>query len=401
MVDGRKGRAAGIVAVVLLLCAAGWFAGALNAPRGDAPAVADGVPGAGPAQPGRTGASAQMGSVGVAPRGAGILAQAASGGAVPGGRPADPSRWTCSEAPRAASAPPLLAGDDAPESVRAAMRRQVARLQASAVPVDRAIGLLAADEMNARPGEDPDEPKARDARADALARLALQGGDAQAYGWALRSCIGARLRTGACAGLTSYHWARLDPGNAVPWLYVGVVARQGADAGALDEAMYRMSVADRVDDGRNAALAGLARTREPGDDGALALSVLGTHVIRTMASWPEPDDVVMQGCRPEGVASDANRRERCLAVARRFAEKGATAELSRFGDFLQARLTGDDTHARRRQAFLAALRRQRAEWGASECAEARGMASFIERSAAIGDRAAWEERMAATRDGAR
>jgi hypothetical protein len=398
MADERRAGVKGIAAVALLLLAAGWFASRINPPQAGPARAGEASAASGPARAGDASVRRDA-STRLAPRGATVDAGPKAGDAAGADRPTAASAWTCNDSPRAASAPPLLAGEDAPASVRVALRRQIARLQASALPVDRAIAVIAEagtrdlglDPVAASPG--------REAWQEALARQALQAGDAQVYGMALRSCLSWRM--GACAGLDAWHWAQAEPDNAVAWLYVGGDARRSSDAGALDEALYRMSVADRVDDGWNAALAALARTREPGDEGALALSLVGTRVIGRMAAWAQPLDVVTSACRPEAVASDANRRERCTAVARRFSERASTMHLSMFGDGVLSRLTGDDASRRHVAAFMRLVRQQTAAWDASDCAGARGMASYIERVAAVGERAAWAEQPAAGRDAPR
>jgi len=73
----------------------------------------------------------------------------------------------------------------------------------------------------------------------ALARLATTTSDAEAYALAMYSC---RPAGGAnCAMLSYAQWAKLEPDNAVPWLYLAAEAERRHDRSGLDAAMLRAS----------------------------------------------------------------------------------------------------------------------------------------------------------------
>jgi len=83
---------------------------------------------------------------------------------------------------------------------------------------------------------------------DALARLAQDSNDPTLYGWAVRACtVAPKESSGHCQVIHPAQWARLDPTNAVPWLAVAARAQAEKDAAALNDALYRISVAERYD----------------------------------------------------------------------------------------------------------------------------------------------------------
>ena len=83
---------------------------------------------------------------------------------------------------------------------------------------------------------------------DALARLAQGSNDPTVYGWAVRACKDAsRESPGQCQVIHPAQWALLDPTNAAPWMAVAARAQAEKDEAALDDALYRISVAERYD----------------------------------------------------------------------------------------------------------------------------------------------------------
>lgn len=77
----------------------------------------------------------------------------------------------------------------------------------------------------------------------ALTRLAAATRQPETYVAAMRACrsIAAESAPAGCNELKYEQWARLDPDNAMPWLFVARAARQRNDAPAFDEALLRAS----------------------------------------------------------------------------------------------------------------------------------------------------------------
>ena len=87
------------------------------------------------------------------------------------------------------------------------------------------------------------ETAGNDAR-DAIVRLASTTDRPEVYALAFYACRWSRQsQPGACAQLSAEQWARLEPGNAMPWLFAADAAQRRGDAAALDEAMFRASQA--------------------------------------------------------------------------------------------------------------------------------------------------------------
>ncbi|MCE9661082.1 MAG: hypothetical protein K8R60_21345 [Burkholderiales bacterium] len=87
-------------------------------------------------------------------------------------------------------------------------------------------------------------------RRDALAKLAQDSADPTVYAWAVRACgITVKEGPGHCQLISAAQWARLDPANAAPWIAVAMNAQAEKDRAAVDDALFRISVAERYDPG--------------------------------------------------------------------------------------------------------------------------------------------------------
>lgn len=84
---------------------------------------------------------------------------------------------------------------------------------------------------------------------DRLARLALGTRDPEVYALAYGLCSthGRDDVNSTCRMLSAQQWARLDPGNGVPWLAVSEEAKLRGDRAAAAEALYRVSIATSMD----------------------------------------------------------------------------------------------------------------------------------------------------------
>lgn len=148
---------------------------------------------------------------------------------------------------------------------------------------------------------------------DALARMATTTSDAAVYALAWRTCH--QSRDGACALLNAQQWARLDPGNAAPWLEVLAEAQQRRDRAAADEALHRIATSARSEQDLF-RFAGLVLDAAPADEALQAGTwMLTAEAMGVSAAWVLPAyQPLVAACRG-AVLQDANRRQTCQSVA--------------------------------------------------------------------------------------
>ncbi len=142
-------------------------------------------------------------------------------------------------------------GDVDPDSVAAVSKESSEALTASVVAAmassadEQARGAAIAIAMppDGRALEWPE-------RRDALAKLAQDSSDPTVYAWAVHACsIRIKEAPGHCQVISPAQWARLDPANAAPWIAVAMNAQAEKDRAAVDDALFRISVAERYDPG--------------------------------------------------------------------------------------------------------------------------------------------------------
>lgn len=164
------------------------------------------------------------------------------------------------------------------------------------------------------------------ASLEALAGAAATGHDARAYAVAFRACAAGRppARGGACALLSADQWSRLDPDNAVPWLFVAAQAQQRGDAAGVSEAMHRVAKARRSDDGAG-VLPSLLLQHAPRDDASLlpALRVL-LETNELQSGWALPSHGAAQSFCSETGVRDPARRQTCGDIAEVLVQRSTT-----------------------------------------------------------------------------
>ena len=154
---------------------------------------------------------------------------------------------------------------------------------------------------------------------DRLAALALQSRDARVLTLA-RSERARRIGRGAgaasCERLTVRAWIERDRDNAAPWL-----ALAAEEPTAREEALFQVARAKTIDTHHGAAWTFLGRVDRK--SGPSALAVVGTieHLggLASTLSYA----TILEECKDRGL-QDANRRQRCEALARLFTERGRT-----------------------------------------------------------------------------
>ena len=217
-----------------------------------------------------------------------------------------------------------------------AQRRIDAALRASADPFDRAM----ADWL------DLDQIAPPALRADALVTDALAVTDPRVYGLAYVNChpwlaVGPNgapplAPTAACARLSATQWARLDPGNAVPWLWALQDADRRGDEAAQREALRSMAASSRMDVHFHAGAAAVARLGLPDADLAAQL----TATTQALGTETTPGSPLIARCR-ERSADDAELASACSRIAELLYDHSDSLIWHALGGALHKVVTGD------------------------------------------------------------
>ena len=198
-----------------------------------------------------------------------------------------------------------------------------------------------------------DEAVAAELRNDRLAREASATDDPRVYALAFRNCL-TRPEEGACAMLSTQQWARLDPGNAMPWLFALESAVTRHDTEARNDAIHQISVAPRIEDRVFAAAATIVDHAADDDRSALAAWMLAVGAFGTTAAQTMPLRTLMQSCgRAE--LSDANRRQVCSAIAELFIQRSDSFLLQTIGRGLDRRLGNEVERLEQSRREISAL----------------------------------------------
>jgi hypothetical protein len=179
---------------------------------------------------------------------------------------------------------------------------------------------------------------------DRLAHVATTTSDPRAYALAFTTCRKSP-QEGSCALLNAGRWSQLDPGNGEPWMQLLHEAVARKDAAQVDEALFRIGAAERLDS-RDFAVPGLiARHAGAGDVDVLAAYLLEIDAVGVVAAQANPTlQSVLNACRAPLLA-DANRRLRCEGAATALAERADTVTQASIGVRLGRRLGWDSARA--------------------------------------------------------
>ena len=175
-----------------------------------------------------------------------------------------------------------------------------------------------------------------DSFLERLALAATTSRDPRVYGLAFRAC---RNRgTGSCSLLSARRWAQLDVDNGDPWIYVMDEASTRKDEAQVEEAIFHVGAASRVDM-RYFAVPRAIVQHAPTDEASLqAANVLTIVSIGGMAALPLPAlQIISRACQAPALG-DANRRQRCDAAASALAERSDTLLYSLVGARIGSRL---------------------------------------------------------------
>ncbi len=149
---------------------------------------------------------------------------------------------------------------------------------------------------------------------DTLAQMATTTRDPQVYALAFSVC-GATPNEASCRLLSAEQWARLEPGNAAPWLFVLARAEQRRDMAAQNEALHRIATSARSDQ-HFFAMSGLVLAHTPADEVSMpATLTLTVEAARVAAAGSVPGYQTMYQMCKGAVLRDSNRRQTCNAAA--------------------------------------------------------------------------------------
>lgn len=228
---------------------------------------------------------------------------------------------------------------------------------------------------------------------DTLVQMATTTRDPQAYALAFNVCE-ATPNEVSCQRLSAEQWARLDPGNAAPWLFVLARATQRRDVAAQGEALHRIATSARSDP-YLFAMTGQVLAHTPRDEAsvsATATLAIEASGVELAASFPGYQSVV-QLCKAAPLR-DANRRQTCDAVAELFVARSAHLLERVVGVRLGSQLGWpDDRVDRLRGEFAAYGTFVAGDWSAmnNTCAGTRRVLELFERNARLGEAGALRE----------
>jgi hypothetical protein len=165
----------------------------------------------------------------------------------------------------------------------------------------------------------------------ALIQLATTTSDPDAYALAIFSCPGepgkpGKSESGDCALLSYAQWARIEPDNAVPWLYLAADAERRRDRSGFEAALYRASQAqysDLHEDQISGLIASDATVAlPPAIQADLAIMLFGIQ-----AAMPRPNLFVLLRYCGMDEQPDSNRVQTCGDLAATLIEDGSPLEV--------------------------------------------------------------------------
>lgn len=265
-----------------------------------------------------------------------------------------------------------------------AMRRIDAALRSSGDPFDTAV----ADALNV------DDMFTPAARLQALVQDAVSSDDARAYGLAFSICSNAPGIDGlspetiatSCTRLDPRHWAAVDPGNGVPWLFALAQANKQGDHDAQHEALQNLASASRFDVRFDGAAAAVASLRLPSDADLAAQAELSMRAI-PLGPLP-PFQPLTLHCRDKA-GGDAAMAATCETIATMLFDHSDALLARAIGGSIHKQLTGDASRLdQAHRESGAAGRRWAAEMVTTPCATERQVLKHMVRVGTVGE-VAW------------
>jgi hypothetical protein len=188
---------------------------------------------------------------------------------------------------------------------------------------------------------------------DAIVRLVSATRDPHAYSLALELCA-PQPGDGPCTALNAAQWARLEPDNGAPWLLLLGQAFSRRDESAIDDALFHIGAAPRLDEHFLAELRLVAQHAGAAPAELLVAGELSTDlaVIRPMGGIGGIS-AADKSCS-YGALSDPNRKELCEKVAAAFQDRSSSLMAMRIGSAIGRRLGWADERFEAADAIMAA-----------------------------------------------
>ncbi len=257
----------------------------------------------------------------------------------------------------------------------AARSRIAAALLASSDPLDRAV----ADYLNVGDMRTPT------GRIDAVVQQAANTSDARVYAFAYGLCHTGREPAASCRSLSAAAWARIDPGNGVPWLEALGQARAQGDVAGVQDAMSRLASASRFDTYAFAPVKALANRGLENETDLAAASEMTEQVLGQSLTASPPYQALTQTCANKAGGNEAVLRQ-CLAISDMMFDHSDAVMARAIGGATLYVATGD---ASRRDLFRAEQVAFSRHWspatGFSECKTLREQAKRLLRRSQIGE----------------
>jgi len=236
---------------------------------------------------------------------------------------------------------------------RSGSQALITRLKQDSSPFVQSVGLIAqafieieAQRVTRKAGTEPCEgPQCPETIVmsqvtDELARRANQSSDPRLYALAFSMCR-PPTQIPACLSLSASQWARIDPENGAPWLFLAEPDATGKASAAIDEVLFQIAKAKRVDSRYFSVAAEISRHAGKDDSSILAASLtaieaIGISAARSMA----PFQYLTRACR-DAALDDANRRQLCEGAAEALVTRSDSFLLALIGSGMGRRLGWD------------------------------------------------------------
>ena len=230
---------------------------------------------------------------------------------------------------------------------------------------------------------------------DSLARMAAATSDPRVYALAFNTCGPSPANAGACQLLSADQWARLDPGNATPWLFILTDAHRRRDNARREDALFHIAASTRSDQ-QFFALPGLVIDRMPTDEAALpAALTLASEAISVEAAYALGGYEGLYDLCKTSTLRDANRRQTCNTVAELLVTSSDTLLERSIGVGLGKRLGWPEERLERLRGEAAGYTQfiagSSSETGAIDCTEVRREIATVTRHARLGEAGALRE----------
>jgi hypothetical protein len=233
-------------------------------------------------------------------------------------------------------------------------------------------------------------------RQDRLARLAASSSDPHVYALAYRECRKSSQEDAArgCQMLSARQWARLDRGNALPWVYELDDASVSGDLAARDEALSQIAASTRIEE-RPFAAAGviIAHTGTDGVD-LVAANTLVTQSLALADTQTLPLYTLLSTCHSG--SEDAGLMQPCTQAAELLVRRSDSLGLRRVGAAIDFAVKGDATRRDRLSDKTSLLASAAPKREAGGCAWLRETLAYQRRAGDVGEISALRERAGAS-----